>query len=93
MSNSEPIHNSAEAQAATSASKLSAFEEAAPSSLTMQVDTPASEAQRSPGYVKEELDKPRALADVIEKLSYEQFPEYVRKNDSTLTFPEKVSNS
>ena len=94
VTNTEPIHNNAEEQAMTTASKLSTFEEAASSSsVTMQVDTPASEAQSSSGYVKDEVDAPRALVDVIEKLSYEQFPEYVRKNDSTLTFPEKVSSS
>lgn len=39
------------------------------------------------------VQQPKGLTEVIETVSPEQFPEYVRKNDSTLTFPEKVSNS
>lgn len=57
----------------------------APESKTAKSDQTITE------HVKEEHpEKMQPLTDVIERLSYEKFPEYVRKNDSTLTFPEKV---
>ncbi|GAX23305.1 hypothetical protein FisN_21Hh009 [Fistulifera solaris] len=73
---------------------LSVSEEDGAPSLPAQVDALSSEkvdsVQQSSTYLRDEQDKPRALADVIDKLSYEKYPEYVRKNDSTLTFPEKL---
>ncbi|GAX11050.1 hypothetical protein FisN_21Lh009 [Fistulifera solaris] len=73
--------------------KLSRSEDCS-TSLPVQVIALSSEkvdsVQQSLTFVKNEQDKPRALTDVIDKLSYEKYPEYVRKNDSTLSFPEKL---
>lgn len=88
LKSSEPMHNPAEAQMLSSESNPSTNKGSVTSS-NMRSDSLAS-AQQTSGHVQDELDKPHGLVDVIEKLSFEEFPEYVRKNDSTLTFPEKV---
>ncbi len=89
----EPKHNSAVSKTRTPERKLSMSEEGA-ASLAVQENPLSSEkvdsVQQSSTYRKDEQEKPRALTDIIDKLSYEKYPEYVRKNDATLTFPEKV---
>jgi hypothetical protein len=89
----EPEHNEATSKTLSPERKFSLSEDGAlplPVQLNDLSSQKVDSVQQSSTYVKDEQDKPRALADVIDKLSYEKYPEYVRKNDSTLTFPEKV---